>query len=111
MIIDSLFFSIIEMNFDKSATELYNLLKTKYNTLILITFSILHRKFCCCSLINHKSSDEYFYFDEKLSRIFFYLVSHNWQLIIDDEILIISENREIRKFLERKKDYFIFDDK
>ncbi len=52
--------SIIEMNSDKSVIELYNLLKAEYNTLILITFSILYRKIFRCSLVNHKSLREYF---------------------------------------------------
>jgi patatin-like phospholipase/acyl hydrolase len=48
------------MNFDKTATELCNLLKAEYNTLILITFNILYRKIFRCSLISHKSLREYF---------------------------------------------------
>jgi uncharacterized protein YlxP (DUF503 family) len=60
LIIDFSFLSIIEMNSDKSVIELYNLLKAEYNTLILITFSILYRKIFRCSLINHKSLREYF---------------------------------------------------
>ncbi len=60
LIIDLSSFSIIEMNSDKSATELYNLLKAEYNTLILIQFSILYRKIFRCILINHKSLREYF---------------------------------------------------
>ncbi len=60
LIIDFSFLSIIEMNSDKSATELYNLLKAEYNTLILITFSILYRKIFRCFLVNHKSLREYF---------------------------------------------------
>jgi hypothetical protein len=48
------------MNSDKSVIKLYNLLKAEYNTLILITFSILYKKTFRCSLINHKSLREYF---------------------------------------------------
>jgi hypothetical protein len=60
LIIDSSSLSIIEMNSDKTAIELYNLLKAEYNTLILITFSILYRKIFRCFLISHKSLREYF---------------------------------------------------
>jgi hypothetical protein len=52
--------SIIEMNPDKNATELFNLLKAEYNTLTLTTFSILYRKIFRCSLANHKTLREYF---------------------------------------------------
>jgi hypothetical protein len=52
--------SIIEMNPDKNATELYNLLKVEYNTLTLTTFSILYRKIFRCSLANHKTLRDYF---------------------------------------------------
>jgi hypothetical protein len=34
--------------------------------------------------------------DKKSIRIFFQSIEHNWQLIIDDEILIISKNWWIR---------------
>jgi hypothetical protein len=60
LIIDSSLFSIIEMNSDKTTIELYNLLKAEYNTLILITFSILYKKIFRCSLVNRKSLREYF---------------------------------------------------
>jgi hypothetical protein len=60
LIIDSSSLSIIEMNSDKIAIELYNLFKAEYNTLTLITFNILYRKIFRCFLISHKSLREYF---------------------------------------------------
>jgi hypothetical protein len=43
-------------------------------------------------------------------RIFFQLVSHNAQSVINDEIFVVSENESIEEFLERKDDYIVFDD-